>query len=378
LAKFFYLCNMNTLVQHIEKLLLEHDCVIVPGFGGFIANTMPAHYNDAEGLFLPPYRAIIFNQNLTDNDGLLIQAYMQTFDAAYPEALCQLEKDVNKLCLQLDIHGEIQLGDIGLLKKNLENRICLLPQETGIQTPYFYGLSALAVPTISQLLASQAEASAATEKTAEEKKTLSIESQQPVNPEQEERTEEKSKATKRSPLLVDFGIAAAIAAIMFLVFSAPIITTSKTEADYCIAGTLVVKPNVEQAYVATNTTKTESSGNATDKSKNAEATTEAITNTISKTADTTERETTPPQSNLKQQTAAESYTLVLACHVTEKNANLFIQHLTQSGYEGAEFVNGRVTRILYGNYPSEEEAAKNLRKLRKENDNFASAWIMKK
>ena len=46
---------MNELYKHIEVLLLENDCVIVPGLGGFIA-----HYRSAvqkgDGRFQPPMR----------------------------------------------------------------------------------------------------------------------------------------------------------------------------------------------------------------------------------------------------------------------------------------------------------------------------------
>ena len=35
---------MIELVKHIEILLLENDCVIVPGLGGFIAHNRPAQY----------------------------------------------------------------------------------------------------------------------------------------------------------------------------------------------------------------------------------------------------------------------------------------------------------------------------------------------
>ena len=33
---------MIELAQHIEALLLENDCVIVPGLGGFVAHYTPA------------------------------------------------------------------------------------------------------------------------------------------------------------------------------------------------------------------------------------------------------------------------------------------------------------------------------------------------
>ncbi|MQO83477.1 SPOR domain-containing protein, partial [Prevotella copri] len=36
---------MNRLERHIEILLLSNDCVIVPGFGGFMAHHVDARYD---------------------------------------------------------------------------------------------------------------------------------------------------------------------------------------------------------------------------------------------------------------------------------------------------------------------------------------------
>ena len=77
---------MIELTKHIEILLLENDCVIVPGLGGFIAHHQPAHYEEDEGVFLPPTRTVGFNPQLTMNDGLLTQAYMQTYHTDFPDA----------------------------------------------------------------------------------------------------------------------------------------------------------------------------------------------------------------------------------------------------------------------------------------------------
>ena len=60
---------MIELAQHIEALLLENDCVIVPNFGGFVAHYAPATYVKEENLFLPPTRIIGFNSQLKLNDG---------------------------------------------------------------------------------------------------------------------------------------------------------------------------------------------------------------------------------------------------------------------------------------------------------------------
>ena len=65
---------MIELARHIEILLLENDCVIVPELGGFIAHYQPAHYEENEGVYVPPIRTVGFNSQLTMNDGLLVQA----------------------------------------------------------------------------------------------------------------------------------------------------------------------------------------------------------------------------------------------------------------------------------------------------------------
>ncbi|MBO5704071.1 MAG: SPOR domain-containing protein, partial [Bacteroidaceae bacterium] len=52
---------MIALARHIESLLLKHDCVIVPDFGGFVTQQVAARYVEDEGLFLPPYRSVGFN-----------------------------------------------------------------------------------------------------------------------------------------------------------------------------------------------------------------------------------------------------------------------------------------------------------------------------
>lgn len=48
-----------------------HDCVILPGMGGFVANYKPAEFDPARNTANPPSKHILFNRNLLHNDGLL-------------------------------------------------------------------------------------------------------------------------------------------------------------------------------------------------------------------------------------------------------------------------------------------------------------------
>ena len=88
---------MIELAQHIEALLLENDCVIVPNFGGFVAHYAPATYVKEENLFLPPTRIIGFNSQLKLNDGVLVQSYMSAHDTSFADATRMVEKEVDAL-----------------------------------------------------------------------------------------------------------------------------------------------------------------------------------------------------------------------------------------------------------------------------------------
>ena len=56
------------LERHIEILLLDNDCVIVPGLGGFMAHHVEARYEEDEQAFLPPLRTLGFNPQLKINE----------------------------------------------------------------------------------------------------------------------------------------------------------------------------------------------------------------------------------------------------------------------------------------------------------------------
>ena len=94
---------MKDLAKHIEILLLNNDCVIVPHLGGFIAHYVPAKYDEADSLFLPPMRTVGFNPQLTINDSLLAQSYADAYDISIPEALQRIEQIVKGVKTQLAI-----------------------------------------------------------------------------------------------------------------------------------------------------------------------------------------------------------------------------------------------------------------------------------
>ena len=45
---------MLEITKYIQELLFVHDCVILPGFGGFVANYRPAKIDENQQIVHPP------------------------------------------------------------------------------------------------------------------------------------------------------------------------------------------------------------------------------------------------------------------------------------------------------------------------------------
>ena len=53
---------MERIEKYIEKLLLTHDCVILPDLGGFVAHYEPHYQSEEDHSFFPPTRSLSFMQ----------------------------------------------------------------------------------------------------------------------------------------------------------------------------------------------------------------------------------------------------------------------------------------------------------------------------
>ena len=131
---------MIELARHIEILLLENDCVIIPDFGGFIAHYQPARYIKEENLYLPPVRTIGFNPQLTINDGLLVQSYMQAHHTDFPDATRMIEEEVAGLKETTIPKWMCRNAWHRVLHYNIHSTYEFHPNEDGALSPTLYGL----------------------------------------------------------------------------------------------------------------------------------------------------------------------------------------------------------------------------------------------
>jgi len=115
------------ITRYIADLLYHHECVIVPGLGGFIKAYNPAQILHATHEFLPPSVRIAFNGGLASNDGILLNHITTTENTSYREAGYEIKKWVEACHNTLKNDGKVELEGIGSLFINASGKIEFTP-----------------------------------------------------------------------------------------------------------------------------------------------------------------------------------------------------------------------------------------------------------
>ena len=335
---------MIELERHIEILLLSNDCVIVPGFGGFMAHHVDARYDEQENLFLPPQRTIGFNPQLTLNDSLLAQSYIEAYDISYPEALRRIEDEVRELRQHIECNGSYELYDLGIIRLNEYGKYEFEPCEAGILTPELYGLSSFIMKPV-------ASSSVQTIPTAVDK------SEKEVSPfdilvGSDEEDEEQERTIKLSTLR---NIAVAcITIIAFFFISSPINNSDLNSNEARINTDMLLRimprcENIEKAQLKLDVKNKDS--------------VEAVKNTMAESSDTISH--------------SPYYTIVLCSRVTVKNANAYVEQLHRQGLmEARVTTQGNYTKVVLGRFLSEREASLEAIRIQK-NIGISDCWVTK-
>jgi cell division septation protein DedD len=115
---------MSTVEELIGDLLLRHNCVVIPSFGGFVAKKTSATIDYKNGVIYPPKKSVLFNRQLINNDGLLVAEYSTVNKVDYTEAelaISQITLDWNT---KLRNGERITLDKVGYLFFDQEKNLC--------------------------------------------------------------------------------------------------------------------------------------------------------------------------------------------------------------------------------------------------------------
>lgn len=177
----------------IIELLRDHECVIIPGFGGFLARYSTARINTLNSRIIPPGRSISFNQKLNTDDGLLVSYFGEAENLDYDEAKRIIEGYADSLKTSLKETGRAEVSNIGTFTLDKEQNLSFEPEDQDDLWDEGFGLSPLyAVPVIRDV---------------PRKRTY---------PAKKNRTSHRSR--RRTPVSVKLTLAVAVPIIVFLVY----------------------------------------------------------------------------------------------------------------------------------------------------------------
>ena len=114
------------VAYYISELLFIHDCVIVPDFGGFVANKRSAQLNKEVGSLTPPSKQVLFNTNLKTNDGLLIAHIADQEAITQKIAQKNVQVFANESNKKLSTSKVLRIPKIGLFAVGKEGNILFL------------------------------------------------------------------------------------------------------------------------------------------------------------------------------------------------------------------------------------------------------------
>lgn len=370
---------MIELSRHIESLLLDNDCVIVPELGGFIAHYQSAYYEETEGLFIPPTRIVGFNPQLTMNDGLLTQSFMQAYHTDYSDALNCIATKVNVLKETLYRGETVELHGIGSLRYNIYDEYEFHSDESGLLSPALYGLDAFSMPLLSDEL-----------------------------PVEEIKIDEKFVLPKKEYRLdpkrwIGHVASVAVAVILFFVLSIPVENTYVEKGSYASLGTDCLFDAIRSQSMATALTEVsdgepqisptrdlkpkvvkvekvapvEKEGTAIVSADKQPKSADVKTTPVEKTL---EPSVAAPQKSApivkKEITKKKRYHIIVSSLATSSDAQRMLKEFNEKGYNEARIIegNGRF-RISLVSFSDKSEAYKKLDALKLE-DAFKNAWML--
>ncbi len=333
---------MIELSRHIECLLVKHNCVIIPGLGGFVTQYVPARLIQEESLYLPPYRSIGFNSELLHNDGLLIQSYMQAYDTNYSETLGIIGSAVQQMKSELQERGFVEMSGIGRLLLGTNGNYDFEPYESGVVAPELYGLDSFAV--------SLRPADELKREKAKEKKNRAKESKRHIRVAHKN---ERNYTLRINREFVNYVAAAIVAIAFYFAWAVPV---NITPGDTVKQASVFTLPQ-PQPEVVLQAEKQESSVDAVSPQPQVVA--------------IAENPEAPTQIE-----DVDTYTIVLMSAVSLKNAKAAIESYNAEGYSEVYLMNTKMVRVAFGNYASPEAAEADLQRVR-ECTKVPTAWVMK-
>ena len=331
---------------YISELLFEHDCVIIPDFGGFVGHYSPAKIHPISHTFYPPSKNILFNSKLTRDDGLLLDFISQRENISYQEARAMADQFVSEIKLQLLNKRKVVLGNIGILKLDLENKILFEPDTATNYLEDSWGLQGFVSPPVIR------------SKAVHRKEPIFID-RKPTSEETKRRRKILAPMLIAIPLLLITG---------WLIFSQQGLNLTGSQKTGIVTLPESANEDITSGHIK-NELKSEAPA-----LKNLDFTEEAVNQSLEEKEEYSELPVPVEIPVLKQ----KKYHIIGGAFADPENAEKLVGVLRNKGYNAdrAGLSKSGLHMVSYLATPDKSEAMINLEMIRR--DDNPSAWLLKK
>lgn len=126
----------------ISDLLFERNSIVLPGIGLFETKLKESAIDQVQGMIHPPSKEILFNSNVSGDDGVLVDFIKRKYGAEELSARTALAEFTNDLRLRIHRKEIIAIPDVGRLYLDFEKNLQFLPDRVNYNKDAF-GLPSL-------------------------------------------------------------------------------------------------------------------------------------------------------------------------------------------------------------------------------------------
>ncbi|MFM6949187.1 MAG: SPOR domain-containing protein [Aquirufa sp.] len=143
--------NYQSILTLIENLINDHNCIIIPNFGGFVVNIEDFKLSKDQQKIYPRKKWIAFNERLKSDDGLLSTQWADLQKISNKEAFNEINHFSKFIKSELVKNQTLQLGNIGAFHLNSESNIIFNPNSVYNYDLSIFGLTEVNLSDVSTL-----------------------------------------------------------------------------------------------------------------------------------------------------------------------------------------------------------------------------------
>jgi nucleoid DNA-binding protein len=136
------------LAKDIAYLLYKHNCVIIPNFGAFLVNEKKAERNQNAKFANPKSKAISFNAQVKNNDGLLANYLSNKNLYSYERGIEEIQTYVTELNEKLKSKRNAEVSEVGTFYLTKEEKLIFVPYHSVNFEITSFGLPKLRLKTV--------------------------------------------------------------------------------------------------------------------------------------------------------------------------------------------------------------------------------------